>query len=101
MNARSHAATLRDGGLRAPSLEVELWREVGRHLELGETVERVAKIVRQVAPVDAIFVRRLEQKPTRLSTVAFAGAASFNEPDAARTEPDPASERALARFLNE
>jgi transcriptional regulator with GAF, ATPase, and Fis domain len=95
MSARIHT------GLRAPTLEVELWREVGRHLELADTIERVAKIVRQVAPADAVLIRRLEHKPTRLSTIAFGGAPGFTEPEASRTELDTTSERALSRFLND
>ena len=87
--------------LRPPSLEVELWREVGRHLELADTVQRVAKLLRQVAPVDAVLVRRLDQKPLRLSTIAFGSGSTFPEPESVRTEQEPASERALLRFLNE
>jgi transcriptional regulator with GAF, ATPase, and Fis domain len=83
------------------AFDVELWREVGRHLELTETVRRLARVVRKVAPIDALCVRRVDSRPARLTTIAFGSAAALAEPDSARTELDPSAERALARFLND
>ena len=52
------------------TLDAQLWREVGRHLELEALLKRLAPMVRGLLPVDALFVRRLERNPTRLMTVA-------------------------------
>jgi transcriptional regulator with GAF, ATPase, and Fis domain len=67
-----------------PSLLLEIWREVGRHIELGEALERIVPILAQSLPVRRALVRRLDAETRRLETVALGG--ERLEPGAARRE---------------
>src|SRR5262245_39273339 len=58
-----------------PSLLLEVWREVCRHLEIDESLERLAPILAQTLPVRRVLVRRVEAESRRLITVACGGAA--------------------------
>jgi hydrogenase-4 transcriptional activator len=84
------------------SFEAQLWREVSRHVELGECTRRVASIMRGELPVDAVLVRRLERDPMRLSTVASGACDPDRELDlqVGRTECDAASTHAVERWLD-
>ena len=85
------------------TLDAQLWREVGRHLELEALLKRLAPMVRGLLPVDALFVRRLERNPTRLMTVASGACEPGHapEPRAARSELDPGAAALLDEFLRE
>jgi transcriptional regulator with GAF, ATPase, and Fis domain len=85
------------------SFEEQLWREVGRHLELEESVRRIAPTLRALLPVDALIVRRIERDPMRLTTVAL-GACDPGEPvepRAARSECDGATAELVDRWLRQ
>jgi transcriptional regulator with GAF, ATPase, and Fis domain len=81
----------------------ELWREVGRHLEMEESVTRIAPMLAARLPTDALFVRRLDRDPMRLTTIASArgDATEATETPSTRTECDEAASRELLRFLSE
>ena len=83
------------------SFEAELWREVGQHLELEESVRRLARLVHRVVPLDVLLVRRLDRDPLRLTTVAYGArtAAAPAEPEVARSECDSEAARAVTRFV--
>jgi hydrogenase-4 transcriptional activator len=83
-------------------LEAELWREVCQHLELEESVQRIAAILAGYLPLEMLWIRRLDRDPVHLTTVAVGSPDSANDGQAwpARTEPDGASARALSQFLN-
>jgi transcriptional regulator with GAF, ATPase, and Fis domain len=49
---------------------LDVWREVCRHIEIGESIERLAPILMRRMPVDTILVRRLEPARSHLETVA-------------------------------
>ena len=49
---------------------LDVWREVCRHLEIGESVARVAPILVRRLPVDVTFVRRLDVARSQVETVA-------------------------------
>ena len=85
------------------SFEAELWREVGQHLELEESVRRLARLVHRVIPLDVLLVRRLERDPLRLTTVAYGArtAAAPAEPEIARSECDAEATRAVQRFFTQ
>ena len=53
---------------------LELWREVGRHLELGESVDRLLELFRYVLPVDLLILRRLDAIRGSIETIAAASA---------------------------
>jgi hydrogenase-4 transcriptional activator len=85
------------------SFEAELWREVGQHLELEESVRRLARLLHRVVPLDVLLVRRLDRDPLRLTTVAYGArtAAAPAEPEVARSECDAEAARAVTRFLTQ
>src|SRR4051812_41454598 len=56
----------------ALGIEAQLWREISQHLELEESLRRVAPLLRAVLPIDAVLIRRIEREPLRLTTVAAA-----------------------------
>jgi hydrogenase-4 transcriptional activator len=84
------------------SFLAELWREVSRHLELDESVRRVAPMLAGHLPVDLIVVRRLDREPLRLTTVAsaFARLDEAVETQQTRTECEPVAAAGLMRFLS-
>lgn len=51
-------------------LLLDLWREVCRHIEIGESAERVAPLLGQHLPVDFFLVRHLDSARSGLETVA-------------------------------
>jgi transcriptional regulator with GAF, ATPase, and Fis domain len=61
---------------RFAHLLLEVWREAGRHLEIGESVERLAPILAQRLPLGLILVRHLDMKRDFVETVASGLAAS-------------------------
>jgi transcriptional regulator with GAF, ATPase, and Fis domain len=48
----------------------EVWREACRHIEIGESVERMAPILVQRLPLDLMWIRRIDGKRNWLETVA-------------------------------
>jgi hydrogenase-4 transcriptional activator len=84
------------------SFLAELWREVSRHLELEESVRRIAPMLAGHLPVDLVIVRRLDREPVRLTTVAAASALAEDTSDAqaTRTECEAADAPELLRFLS-
>jgi transcriptional regulator with GAF, ATPase, and Fis domain len=52
------------------SLQAAIWREVGRHVELGDAVRRIAPLLREEIPAEALVVRAVKRDPLRLITVA-------------------------------
>lgn len=77
----------------AMSLESQLWREVSQHLELEESVRRIARILAEHLPLRTLTIRRLERDPMRLSQVASASLAEEPDQDGGRARVD-LSERA-------
>jgi transcriptional regulator with GAF, ATPase, and Fis domain len=49
---------------------LELWREVCRHIEIGESVARLAPILSRHLPADFLIVRHFDISLARLETVA-------------------------------
>ncbi len=50
-------------------LLLEVWREVCRHIEIGESVERVAPLLVRRLPVDLVLVRHLDVPRSLVETV--------------------------------
>src|SRR5262245_58432601 len=55
---------------RHASLLLDVWREVCRHIEIGESIERLGPILMRRLPIDTILVRRLEPARSYIETVA-------------------------------
>jgi transcriptional regulator with GAF, ATPase, and Fis domain len=83
-------------------LEAELWREVCQHLELEDSVERVASILAGYLPLEVLLIRRLDRDPVHLTTVAVGSPEGSPDTQSwpARTELDDAAARELSRFLH-
>lgn len=91
-------------GSRSPSavLEAALWREVGQHLELDESVRKLAAILAGHVPLEALVLRRVEREPLRLTTVAFGRTRDDRDaPTAARSDCPPELAGELGRWLGE
>ncbi|HXZ84759.1 MAG TPA: hypothetical protein VEI82_04640, partial [Myxococcota bacterium] len=73
---------------RFAPLLLDVWREVGRHTEIGEAVERCTPLVARRLPLAELVVRRLDPGSGALDTVAAARADS--------AEPEPHLRSALA-----
>jgi transcriptional regulator with GAF, ATPase, and Fis domain len=84
-------------------LEAELWREVCQHLELDESVQRVAAILANHFPLQVLLIRRLDRDPSIHLTTVAAGSPEDPldaQPWPARSEFDGSSARELIRFLS-
>ncbi len=85
----------------AMNLESQLWREVSEHLELGESIRRIAAVLSEHLPLDLLLVRRLEQDPLRLTTVASSvpRQTEGEAPWPPRTDVEPELARELGAWL--
>jgi transcriptional regulator with GAF, ATPase, and Fis domain len=56
---------------RFSGLLLDVWREVCRHIEIGESVERLGPILVRRLPIDSILIRRLDPARSCVETVAW------------------------------
>ena len=56
---------------RFAPLLLDVWREVGRHVEIGETAARLAPLLARRLPVDLLLVRRLDPTHSSVDTTAM------------------------------
>jgi len=68
------------------SLELSVWREACRHLEIEESVTRMLPMLARALPIDALIVRRLDAARSRLETVAASAREGRELQGAARTD---------------
>ena len=52
-------------------LLLPIWREVCRHIEISDALQRIAPLLRPALPAEALVVRALEVERMRLETVAI------------------------------
>jgi len=80
----------------------QLWREVSLHLELNESVRRIAPMLAEHLPVRQLIVRKLEKDPVRLTTIATASAQAdeASESVATRTDCEPGQSKELQTRLS-
>jgi hydrogenase-4 transcriptional activator len=73
--------------LQDSTLLLEVWREACRHIELEQSIERIARLVADYVPADQLVVRQIDLTRGGLETVAV-GACRPDQPDisSARTE---------------
>ncbi len=60
------------------TVEARIWRELGEHLELKESAQRIFDILSERWPLSALAVLFLDGDPSRLSTVALAAAQNWD-----------------------
>ncbi len=58
---------------RHAGLLLDVWREVCRHIEIGESIERLGPILMRRLPIETILVRRLDPARSCVETVARGG----------------------------
>ena len=71
---------------RFASLLLDVWREGCRHIEIEESVARVAPLLARRLPLDLVLVRRIEVTRACVETVAAAACRAGSVPEAIRTE---------------
>jgi hydrogenase-4 transcriptional activator len=85
---------------RHASLLLDVWREVCRHIEIGESIERLGPILMRRLPIDLILIRRLDPARTCVETVATGhcrpATAEMPIPGNVRTKTSPAEMEQLA-----
>lgn len=62
--------TVSDGNHPPMNLELPVWREACRHLDIEESVARMLPTLASALPIGAVIVRRLDVERARLETVA-------------------------------
>ncbi|HEY7310213.1 MAG TPA: sigma 54-interacting transcriptional regulator [Gemmataceae bacterium] len=70
---------------RITLLLLDVWREVCRHLEIGESVSRVAPLLVRYVPVDLVLIRQLDLKRSWVDTCAAGRSQPNGNPMPART----------------
>ncbi|HXX47804.1 MAG TPA: sigma 54-interacting transcriptional regulator [Myxococcota bacterium] len=86
---------------RFASLLLDVWREVGRHIEIEEAAQRCAPLLSRRLPVDRLLMRRLDLAGSAIETVASASAAEEAEHGAAahlRSPLEPVELQELVLF---
>jgi|SRR5271157_5870774 len=78
-------------------LRLELWREACRHIEIEQSLERIAPVLLRELPVDVVLVRRIDLHRTGVETVACAVCQDGRPPQNARSELTP---RELERLVS-
>ena len=81
----------------------QVWREVGRHLEIQESVRRIAPMLAAHLPVHAVLLRKLDRDPMRLTTVASARVDTGDtvETTSARSQCEDDAAKQLMQFLSD
>lgn len=77
-----------------PSLLLEVWREVGRHLELPDLMQRLFTRLKDALPISMLVVRRVDVAAGCIETVA--ACLDDSQPPPARTRTDSTSARLQA-----
>jgi transcriptional regulator with GAF, ATPase, and Fis domain len=78
-------------------LLLEVWREVGRHLELPDLMQRLFDRLREELPA-SLFVRRLDFAGGCIETVAAGVASGHSAPARTRTDATPEALQALSAW---
>ena len=76
-------------------LLLEVWREACRHIEIRESVERMAPVLARRLPVDLLLLRRLDLQRASVETVATGLCGPGSVPDQARSDCPPEQIEAL------
>ncbi len=64
---------------------LDVWREACRHLDIGESVSRIAPVLARRLPVELVLVRRIDLKHERIETVAAGVCGEEPPPSKVRT----------------
>jgi hydrogenase-4 transcriptional activator len=75
--------------IRFTTVLLDVWREACRHIEIGESVSRIAPMLTQHLPVDLVLVRRLDPQRSAIETVATGVCRTATAPEQTRNECTP------------
>jgi len=78
------------------SILQDVWREACRHIEIGESIGRIAPVLVQRMPLDLMLVRRIDLERSCVETLATGVAGRHRPPGSARSD---CSAEALERLL--
>ena len=81
------------------NLELALWREVGRHLEIQEALQRMAPALAKHLGVERALIRRVDFRRGLLETVAAEGTGEGATPPSTSTPLAPAEGDRLAAWF--
>jgi hydrogenase-4 transcriptional activator len=82
------------------NLLLDVWREVGRHLELRESAPTIAAMLAKHLPLGGLLVRRLDSQHQALETVAATGPAAQTH-SLSRTVLSPARFKRLLHWAKD
>jgi transcriptional regulator with GAF, ATPase, and Fis domain len=88
------------GNEATSSLELDIWREIGRELEIERAVERLAAPLAQHLPADVLLLRRIDRDRGALETAAIAKLRKGPGLTAARRELSPDALRAVLAWCS-
>jgi transcriptional regulator with GAF, ATPase, and Fis domain len=77
---------------------VEVWREVCQHLEIAESIDRIAEAVAVRLPMDRLVVRRLDVARMHLETIAVGSLHAGGKGDRTHTQLEPRRLNAILRW---
>ena len=83
---------------RFAPLLLDVWREVGRHIEIGEAAQRCMPLLARRVPVDQVLVRRLDLAQASVETVASARASERDDSTHTREALPAAAFQELVTF---
>jgi hydrogenase-4 transcriptional activator len=86
---------------RFASLLLDVWREGCRHIEIDESLARVAPLLAQRLPLDLVLVRRIDAGRGCIETAAAAACAEGAVPFAPRTELEASQLESLVAWAHE
>ncbi len=67
-------------------LLLDVWREACRHIEIGESVARIAPVLAERLPLDRLLVRRIDLERSCVETVAAGSAGAGRPPASTRND---------------
>ncbi len=84
--------------IRHAAVLLGVWREACRHIEIGESVERIAPILARKLPAHLLLIRQLDPRAKRVDTIAVGRCRSGRLPQRNRIEVSEAELRALLEW---
>jgi len=82
-------------------LLLDIWRESCRHIDIRDSVSRIAPLLLRRLPVDIVLLRRFDAQRTGLETVAAATPGRVDPPAQTKTECTRSQSEAILRWCRE
>jgi transcriptional regulator with GAF, ATPase, and Fis domain len=85
---------------RFAALLLDVWREACQHIEIGESLERIAPLLARRMPLDWILVRRIDAARASVETAAAAACRPGPLPETSRNELEASELEALVAWAH-